>query len=316
MKFRILATILATFASSSGAWGQTQYPPETKNAAILYWAAFAEMQDPPAELIEALPDQTAWNETKFGPTLDANAQAIRTMQQATNLPECDWGPEGEGPKASSVYLLQARALARLNTLEGIRQMAKGDSQAAVNTWLAGIHFSQDVTQGKPVINVLVARQLLLPNLRVLTDESRQGRLTEGQKKQVYAAVKALPEDGLDWRGAWGAEFARGEKFLQELQTAANPRAMYKALAGVPAPKKGVPPTVPEVQAYRDYMAAVQAALRESPAEAKTLLDGLGPKRHSLGEIEQALIPNPQSLNAARSEVISARAELMQALVSK
>jgi len=74
--------------------------------------------------------------------------------------------------------------------------------------------------------------------------------------------------------------------------------------------------VPEVQAYRDYMAAVQAALRESPAEAKTLLDGLEPKRHSLGEIEQALIPNPQSLNAARSEVISARAELMQALVSK
>jgi hypothetical protein len=195
-------------------------------------------------------------------------------------------------------------------------MAKGDSQAAVNTWLAGIHFSQDVTRGKPVINVLVAKQLLLPNLRVLTVESRQGRLNEEQKKQVYAAVKALPEDGLDWRGAWGAEFARGEKVLQELQTAANPRATYKALARIPAPKKGVPPTVLEVQAFREYMIAVQAALREPPAEAKTLLDGLEPKRRSLGEIEQNLIPDSQKLNAARIEVVTARAELMQALVSK
>jgi hypothetical protein len=318
MKFRLLATILMMLASTSGARAQAKYPPETKNAAVVYWAAFAEMQGEPWELTKkTLPDETAWNETKLGPILDANAQAIRTMQQATNLFECDWGPEdGQGPRAPIVYLPQARALARLNTLEGKRQMAKSDSQAAVNTWLAGIHFSQDVTRGKPVINVLVAKQLLLPNLRVLTEESRKGQLNEDQKKQVSAAVRALPEDGLDWRGAWKAEYERGEQFLQELSTAANPRATYKTLAGTPAPKHGVPPTVQEIQGFREYMFAVQAALSEAPAQAKILLDGLESKRRALGKLEQHLFPDPQNLNAARTEVVTARAELMQALASQ
>jgi hypothetical protein len=312
MKLRILATILAMLASTNAARAQAKYPPETKNAALLYWAAFAEMQGSAWELMEKTsPDDTGWNETKFGPTLDANAQAIRTMQQAINLPECDWGPKDFG-----MYLPQARALARLNTLEGIRQMAKGDSQTAVNTWLAGIHFSQDVTRGEPVINVLVAKQMLLPNLRVLAEESRKGQLNEDQKKQVYAAVKALPEDGLDWSGSWEAEYARGEQFLQKLRTAANPRATYKALVGTPAPKHGVPPTMLEFQAFREYVLAVQAALRESPAEAKPLLDGLESKRRALGKLERYLFPDPQNLNAARTELVTARAELMQALVSK
>jgi hypothetical protein len=169
MKFRLLATILAMLANTSGARAQAQYPPETKNAALLYWAAFAEMQGSVWELMEKTsPDNTEWNETKFGPTLDANAQAIRTMQQATNLPECDWGPKDFG-----MYLLQARALAGLNTLEGIRQMAKGDSQTAVNTWLAGIHFSQDVTRGKPVINVLFAKHCCCLTCECLPRKARR-----------------------------------------------------------------------------------------------------------------------------------------------
>jgi hypothetical protein len=151
---------------------------------------------------------------------------------------------------------------------------------------------------------------------MLTKESKKGQLSERQKKQVYAAVKDLPEDGVDWRGAWGAEYARGEQFLQELRTAANPRAAYKALAGIPAPKKGVPPTAQEIQGFWEYMIAVQAALRKPPEEAKALLDGLEPKWRSLGGVEQNLIPNAQYLNAARSELITARAELMQALFPK
>ena len=61
------------------------------------------------------------------------------------------------------------------------------------------------------------------------------------------------------------------------------------------------------------MLAVQAALREPPAKAKTLLDGLETKRHSLTEVEQELIPNPQKPKDIRNEIITARAELMRAL---
>jgi len=64
------------------------------------------------------------------------------------------------------------------------------------------------------------------------------------------------------------------------------------------------------------MLAVQAALREPPAESKALLDGLEPKRRIFGDVEQNLIPNPQGINAVRIDLMTARPELMQALSSK
>src|SRR6266850_4014668 len=207
MKF-LLATILAILTSTSGTRAQLKYPAETKNAALRYWTAFAEMQDPLADiatqgLIEKMvASGTAWSETTLGSILDTNAEAIRTMQKATKLPECDWGLDySRGSSAQFTLFLRARALAGLNTLEGMRRMAKGDSQGAVNTWLAGIHFSQDVARGGPLIFTLVAMRMMLPNLRALNESTSKGQLSEAEKKEVYAAVSAQPEDGLDWRGS-------------------------------------------------------------------------------------------------------------------
>lgn len=322
MKSRVLATILAMLATTSGTRAQLKHPPESKNAALRYWTAFAEMQDPLADiatqkLIEkTVAGKTAWNESTLGSILDANSEAIRTMQRATKLPECDWGLEyNRGPRAPVILFVRARALAGLNTLEGMRQMAKGDPQAAVNAWLAGIHFSQDVARGGPLIFTLVAMRMMLPNLRALSEGTSKGQLSEAQKKEVYTAVKALPEDGFDWREAWELEYATGEQFLQELRTAANPGAFYEEI-GMPVPKQGIPPTTQEIEEFREYMLAVQAALGEPPAKAKTLIDGLEPKRRTFGEVEQNLIPGTQGLNAMRAELIAARAELMQALTPR
>jgi len=320
MKFRSLATILAMLASTSGSRAQVKYPPETRNAALRYWTAFAEMQDPLADmetrnLIEnTVAGKTAWSEKTLGSTLDANAEAIRTMQRGTRLPECDWGLDYRS-SAQITLFFRARALAGLNTLEGMRRMAKGDSQGAVNAWLAGIHFSQDLARGEPLIFTFVATRMLLPNLRALSEDMRKGQLNEAQRKEVYTAVRALPEDGFDWGGAWGIEYARGEQFLQELRSAANPGAGYEEM-GMPVPKKGIPPTMQEIQGFREYMLAVQAALGESPAKANTLIDDLEPRRRTVGEVEQNLIPATQVLNAMRAELIAARAELMQALDSR
>ena len=85
---------------------------------------------------------------------------------------------------------------------------------------------------------------------------------------------------------------------------------------MPVPKKGIPPTMQEIQGYREYMLAVQAALCEPPAKARALLDGLEPKRRIFGDVEQNLIPNPQGINAVRIDLMTARPELMQALSSK
>lgn len=323
MRFRILAAIMIVLASAGWVRAEMKYPQETKNAALRYWMAFAEMQDASAdkatqELLEkTAAGEAAWDETKLGAILDANTAAIQMMQRATKLPECDWGLEySAGPRASIAYAPRARALARLNTLEGMRQLARGDSQSAVNTWLAGIRFSQDIARGGSLIFALMAKGSLVPNLHLLAEAARSGKLNDGQKKQVYVAVRALPEDGLDWGAAWDLESAGGEQFLQQLQTTKNPGADYEAMMAKPAPKEGLPPTTIDIQRYRDYMLAAQAALRASPTKAKTLLDSLDAKRNGVNEAERSLIPSPQKTNAARFEVMTARAELLKELGEK
>jgi hypothetical protein len=324
MRIKVLAAAILIMAVGVGRMlAEVKYPAETRNAALRYWMAFAEMQDAWADkttqelLQKTAAGEAAWDETKLGPILDANIDAIHMMQRATKLPECDWGLEyGRGWKASIAYAPRARALARLNTLEGMRQLAKGDSVAATNAWLAGIRFSRDLTRGGGLIFALMAKSALMSNLRLLTEAGRKGQLDEAQKKQIFAAVKALPEDGLDWREAWGIETFTTEEVLQELRTAKDPDAAYEAIMGKPVPKQGLPPSAQEIQLYREYMLAAQAALRESPVKAKSLLDGLEAKKSSLDEVERNLIPSLQNTNAARIEVMTTRAELLQALGGK
>jgi len=319
----ILITLVITLASANWMHATVKYPAETKNAALRYWMAFAEMQDTWAdkttqELLEkTAAGDAAWDESKLAPILDANADAIGVMQRATKLPECDWGLEyGRGWKASIAYAPRARALARLNTLEGMRELAKGDSQSAVHTWLAGVRFSQDLTRGGSLIFALMAKNVLMPDLRLLAQAARNGQLNDAEKREVLAAVRALPEDAFDWGSAWGIESVSMEAILHELQTASDTGADYEAIMGKPAPKRGLPPTGEDIQTARAYMLAVAGALREPPAKATSDLEGLQARRAALGEVELSMAPNPQAVNAARTEVMTARADLMRALSEK
>jgi hypothetical protein len=64
----------------------------------------------------------------------ANDTALGIMQRAPKLPDCDWGVEyRRGPQASIAFVPRAYVLSRLNTLQGIREMAQGQSQATVDT---------------------------------------------------------------------------------------------------------------------------------------------------------------------------------------
>jgi hypothetical protein len=317
MKVRSLATILI-LALGAGKMLAAKYPPETKNAALRYWMAFAEMQDTTAdkatqELLEKTAGAEApWDEARLGTILDANEDAIRMMQRATKLPECDWGLEyNRGPQASIAYAPRARALARLNTLEGMRQLAKGDSQAAVNTWLAGIRFSEDLARGGTLIFALMAKSVLLPDLRLLEQAARNGRLSEAEKKDVLGRVRAMREDAFDWASAWGMETATLEQMLQELRKASDPNAYYEALMSKPAPKEGLPPTTEDMQRFRGYMTAIESALREPPSKATGVLNGLGEKWSSLSEVEQRVTPDAQKVNAARVEIATARANMLR-----
>jgi len=302
MKFRILATIIAFIASAHTARAQAIFPPETNNAALRYWSALAEVREPPdndatRHLFEkTVAGRVAWDETKLGPILDSDRDALQTMQRATKLPVCNWGFDYRNGAAFPTWFgVRARLLSQLNELQGMREMAHGDSRTAVDTWLAGVHFGQDVSRGGPMIAALIAHAIILDNLSLLRDSARQGKLNEEQKTELSVAVKTMPEDGFDWGAAWGVEFALGDQFLQKSRTADGPESDDK------------------IRAYEEYMLAAQAALREPPAEAKSRTADLEPKLHRLGRPEQNLIPNIRVINEARIRLATAHRELMQAL---
>jgi hypothetical protein len=304
MKFRLLATMMAILASAHIARAQAMFPPETDNAALRYWFALAEVQEPEDEATrdlfgETITGRVAWDERKLGPILDSNLDALRIMQRATKLPECNWGFDYRNGATTPIWFgMRARLLSRLNALQGIREMAHGDSRTAVDTWLAGVHFGQDVSRSGPVIAALIAHALILDNLQPLVDSARQRKLNQEQKTELSVVVKTMPEDGFDWGAAWGVEFAIGDQYLQKSRTTDKPESDDK------------------IRAYEEYMLAAQAALREPPAEAKSRIADLESKLPRLGKVEQILIPGLRGTNEARIRLTTAHQELMQALSAK
>ncbi len=320
MRIRLSLSGLFMLVAATGVFGQVKTPPETRNAALRYWMAFAEMKDPPSNkatqnlLEKTAAGDAAWDEAKLGPILDLNTEAIGIFQRATTLPDCDWGIEyNRGVRTSIAYAPRARALARLNTLQGMREMAKGQSQAAVDTWLAGIRFTNHLAKGGSLIFALIAKSVLLPNLHVLMAEAKQRHLNSAQKQQLYAAVNALQEDGFDWGRAWEMEEAAAEPFFAEMQRSQNPAALYESLTGVPAPKNCIPPNAQQVQAYRAYMSDVATALRLPPPATKERLVPLEAQAKGLCEAIRNVVPSSKATNDARIEVTVAREALLQAL---
>jgi len=319
MNLRLLV-ILLTMLNTPWTSADARFPQETHNAALRYWMAFAEMRDPPAdkalqELLEKTAvGQAAWEEAKLGSILDSNREALQIMQRATKLSDCDWGIEyGQGPRAPIAYLARARVMARLSALQAMREMTAGDSQSAVERWIAGIRFSSHLAKGGSLISVLTAKSALLSNLRMLTLEAMRGHLTDAQKKQTLATLKTLPDDGFDWAAAWEVEELLIQVFFDELRTSKNPRKTYQASMEEAMPEEAGIPSPKELTRFHEYMAGAKAALGLSPDAANTRLEMLTTQKRSLNGLTQRLIPSLLKVNESRSEIVGIRKALLEAL---
>jgi hypothetical protein len=315
--------VLALFLTAAATRAQSTIPTETRNAALRYWMAFAEMQDPPAgkataDLLEkTAAGEIAWDESKLGPILDANSEAVHTMQRATKLPECDWGLEYNlGPRAPISYVARARVMARLNSLYGMRLAAKGDSQGATDAWLAGIRFSQHLAQGGSLLFSLVAKTALLSNFQALTQAARGGVLHEAQRAQVQAIARALPETGFDWAEALRFEESPLEIGVQQLAAASNPAEYYQALIGRAAPPSFTVPNAREIAAFHILMGSAEELLRLPPQKAEDKLKQLQESVKTLHPYFRETTPSFLRINDARLQVLSAREELLKALAAK
>ncbi len=323
MKLKYFALSLFLLAGAAGAFAQARTLPETRNAALRYWQAFAEIKDPPSEkstvelMEKTLAGQAAWDEGRLAAILDANRIALGIFLRATSLPDCDWGLEyRRGPDASIAIVPRASVMARLNSLQAMRDLANGHSDAAVDRWIAGLRFSQDLARNASLIFALTARSSMMTNLHALAAEVRHGRFNDSQKKRLSAAVKLLPEDGFDWAATWGVEEAGAEVFFQQLLESRNPGALYESMTGESSTPGCIPPGKKEIASFREYMFGIQAALQEPPPTAKTRIEALEASRKKLCADAQNTIPSPQRLNDARAEISAARQSLLSVLNAK
>jgi hypothetical protein len=321
-KILVVGTLLTLIPVVSVARAQTNLPVETRNAALRYWLAFADLQDPPAdkgtqELLEKTASgESPWDEAKLGAILDQNDQAIQEMQRATKLPECDWGLEYSlGPRASIAYVPRARVLARLNTLDGMRMMGKGKTQAAVDAWLDGVRFSQHLAQGGTLILKLVAEMSLLANFDALTRAAQAGQFDDTQKHEIAVVVRPLPDDGFNWGEAMALEEAANEIAARGLQEAANPKAYYQEMTGKPAPPDFTIPGPRDFAAFRALMSAAEEDLRLPPDRARERLRQLQERAARLDPFFRQVVPSPVRINEARAKVEAARSKLLQVLAA-
>lgn len=320
MLIACVATLLSTGASSSA---QTTLPAETRNAALRYWQAMSDLREPSSDSSEqSLLRQTEggfqpWDGSKLGSILDANKDAIEEMQRATKLPECDWGLEySRGARASVTHqVMQARELARLNTLYGMRLMAKGQSQEALDAWLDGVKFGHDLGNGGPVILQLMGREVLLPDLQALTAAANSGKFSAQQKAQIASTIGALTPDVFDWSDAFGLEEAAGEIFLNEIRIAKDPAVAYREVAGSAMPAQFKGPSEAEIVAFRSLIAQAEAELRMPPADAQAPLEKLQLQIENSKRELAWTVPSLLQINKARAEVVAARETLLKALGS-
>jgi len=321
LQLRLLVAILAVLAAAGVARAQAKFPSDSDNAALRYWTALTEMRNTIDEdettrnlLSATIRGEIPWDENRLGPILKANADAVQAMQRGAKLAECNWGLDYRlGVSTPVQMVMRARGLEQLNTVEGIRELANGNGEAAVNTWLSGIRFSQDVGRGGPVILALVASTMLTETFQAITGQAKHGKLRPAEKKALYEAIKQLPDDGFDWGISWGIEYAIGNQVLEGLRKASDPRAVYKEF-NIPVPE-GLPPTQQDIHRYGEYMLVAQGALRGHPDVATPLLNDLELRDRSLHEVVRWLIPSSSDCNRARIRVLSGRDELLQALAS-
>jgi hypothetical protein len=255
-----------------------------------------------------------WDERQLGPVLDANLAAIRTMQRATDLPECNWGLEYDRGSAMSIgHLPKARTLARLNALYGARQMAQGDADGAVNSWLAGLRFAQHISKDMSLIAVLSAKPALLANLHLLTKAAASGRLSAESVQKIKSQIALLPKDGLDWTSAFKFEAWADGQALKYLGEGNNFQEKYKTFFSHEPPPAAAAPAESDIAAYRNMMKDFIAAFQLPYEQAKARLQQIETAEKSLHPAIQAITPNYSRLNENRHQVALELHELTKVL---
>jgi hypothetical protein len=214
--FRLLPTIFLLLAAQMSAASSTREVSLGPNAALLYWAAFSEMQDSAisdaAELNAILDGTAPYDDLRYKDLVEKNRFALDIMAYGASRPFCDWGlgygyAEEMGPATPVGYVWKARALGSLNVLYALHLQSAGNKDAAVRALAAGILFAHDVANGGTLVSALVAKRLLIAHFNAMALALHTGGLSPGQRLVLQKAVAQLGPEGLDWQSVVHREMA-------------------------------------------------------------------------------------------------------------
>jgi hypothetical protein len=184
-----------------------QKPSLGDNAALRYYAAFAQMQDyaitdaDAKKLNGILDGPVPYDDSQYKDLVEKNKPALETMARGAALPRCDWGLDYIGEDTPVDYARSALALGRLNVLYAFHLLIAGDKDGAVSAIKAGLRFSQDVANGGSLFATLAAKSLLVTHLRAIAFVLHTEELSPAQKSVLQKAVTQLGSDALDWPSA-------------------------------------------------------------------------------------------------------------------
>jgi hypothetical protein len=228
----LVAFTLFTALSASSAQKQ-QTAKLGDNAALRYWAAFAQMEDSAitadqAKTINSILDGSApYDDRAYKDLLEKNKPALEIMARATALPNCDWGLDYEmGSDTPQEFVRRTLILGRLNVLYAMHLLAVGDKEKTVSALAAGLRFSHDVANGGTLFATLVAKTLLVAHLRTIAIASTSANISSAQRSLLRKAVAQLGPDALDWQSAMRREF--------EIPHALDPQATSAMTQIIPA----------------------------------------------------------------------------------
>lgn len=224
------------------------------NAALLYWSAFAQMQDSSvspeqAKELQAILEGTApYDDLKHRDLVGRNRLAVETLQRGAELGHCDWGLEYHlGSETPIEHVRKALALGRMNILYAMHQLQTGDRSGGLRTLSGGIRFSHHVAAGGPLIAALAGKTLLVSHLRMVAFAEVEKALSPAEKARISAALGRIGAEGVDWQAAIRREFevlarsgspapaALEEHYRRALQDAGLLAQLQSVIAGAPKP---------------------------------------------------------------------------------
>jgi hypothetical protein len=222
-----------------------QTPSIGDNAALRYYAAFAQMQDYAITDAEAkklngiLDGPIPFDDSQYKALVEKNKPALETMARGAALPKCDWGLDYIGEDTPVDYARSALALGRLNVLYAFHLLIAGDKDGAVSAIKAGLRFSQDVANGGSLFATLAAKSLLVTHLRAIAFVLHTEELSAAQRLVLQKAVTQLGPNALDWPSAAkrDLEALRGRYSNDPQGSAALTRIISSYVAALNVPSK-------------------------------------------------------------------------------